>query len=564
MQTLEGNPGILPVRQGQAYVQIDHWTIIKVIYLDQIHTDLNNIVKDYDLLNNLTDWSNPQLQEFRNMKTHTDFIRDITSEKYHQLVPRRFKRGLIDPLGSVVKLITGNLDHTDALRYDRLITQLQNNQIVATKRLTLVTEIFDSLINTTETMNKNAVAMENRLKRVEIILREFSDKGNNVLFSTYISSIFSIIISSFRTIFIRLSEIETALALSKVSILHQALLNSTELLYHLKDIAKSASLVYPPTEMYLLNLEETIRVKSYVKGNRITFVMEVPLTDNYTYNYYKMYSLPIFHESDNKTFTIFPKYPFLLAKGNKYSPIERPCRLLAAGEHFLCTPDNQVTYPEPTCIEQLMKFDNDLTYCTRREIRLEEIKVQRVNPDSWILFTRIHTTVTKHCDSDVSKQPVFGTYFLTLNEPCDLEINGVWLRHHRQAQLTGWTTPLPLVTLPHLPASVNISSAGALNMDGIALDEIKYMVYSLKHSEMSNSVLSETETYETSARLGHVILGLVVISFIAIIVFALCRKIRKIVKTKQNYQENSQIDSPDNFPLRDGGVMIPPRPSVLD
>lgn len=105
-------------------------------------------------------------------------------------------------------------------------------------------------------------------------------------------------------------------------------------------------------------------------------------TDNLSYNYFKLYSLPIFHESENKTLAIIPKYPYLLAKGMKYLPLVKPCRPLSAGDQFLCTADNQALYYELTCVEQLMKLKDDHTPCKQREIQIEEVRVQQVNAAS--------------------------------------------------------------------------------------------------------------------------------------------------------------------------------------
>lgn len=554
LQSLEGNPGILPVKEGQAFVQTDYWTIVKVINLDIINRDLNEISNDFDQMNNLIDWNKPEFKEFQSINIHTQFIRDITFEKYNQLVPRRIKRGLINPLGSLIKIVTGNLDHEDAMKYDKLITQLHNDQIITSKKLTLVSEMFDSFINKSETMIENSVNLDNRLKYVEIMLKHITANEKNILFSTYILGMFNVLISSFRTLFVRLSEIETALALSKVAILHQSILNSTELLYNLQTISNYASLVYPPNEMNLLNLEQTICVKSYIKKEQVVFILEIPLTDNCTYNYYKLYALPIFHKPQNKTLTIFPKYPHLLAKGSKYLPIQRPCRSLSAGDNFLCTADDQAVYPEPTCIERLMKFDGDLLYCTQHQIQLEHTKVQRVNPNSWILYTQSESTLTKQCGNEMSKQPIFGTFLITIDEPCDLEINGIWIRHHIYTEVDT-VEPIPVITLPQLPPSENVSSTPALYMHGVDLDELKFMAYSLKHSEVIESVLDDQQDYKFSACLGFVSLSLVILSIIVLISYVLFKK---------NYRKNLKISCSDNFTLREGGVTVTPHPSALD
>lgn len=82
-------------------------------------------------------------------------------------------------------------------------------------------------------------------------------------------------IVNFRTIYIKLSEIETALAFSKVSVLHKSVINSAELLDLLKHIGKYDNLMYSVNEQNLMNIEESLSVKSYLKHNEITFFIEV-------------------------------------------------------------------------------------------------------------------------------------------------------------------------------------------------------------------------------------------------------------------------------------------------
>lgn len=563
LQKLDENPGLLPIKEGQAYVQTDHWTIIKVISLEKIYDDFNYVSTNYEQLCKLINWNVSYSHDFKSVKLHTEFIRHITKEKYRQLVPQqRFRRGLLNPLGSLIKIITGNLDHQDAIRIDNLTSHLNQNDIVISKKLTLVSKMFDSFINVTGTIDQNTLKLDNRLKITEKMLSDLAVTQNNWTFYTFVIGLFNVYTSSFHTIFIRLSEIETALALSKVSILHPSIVNSTELLYHLKLISNSQTLVYPPIEENLLKLEETICVKSYIKKNQITFIMEIPLTDRDIYNYYKLYSLPIFHESENKTLSIFPKYPYLLAKGTKYLPIVKPCRPLSAGDHFLCNADHRALYHELTCIEQLMRFDDDPTHCTQHQVQIEELKIQQVNSDSWILYSRLKTTLTKHCDSDVSKLSIFGTYLVTIDEPCDLEINGIRISHRIYIE-TDVVEPIPLVTLPQLRVGANLSSARALNLNGVNLDEVKYMAYSLKHSSVIESVLNERNDFKFSENLGYVSLSLVILSFIAFVFYVFRLKLLNSIPCVKNYRNQSQIDRTDNFPLRDGGVMLHPRPSAL-
>ena len=422
LQSLENNPGVYPVKEGQAYLQTDYWTIIKVLNLNRIYDDLNFVISKYNEFNTLVNKNISYLRDFQVTRLHVEYIRDITVQKYEQLVPqKRFKRGLFNPLGSLIKIITGNLDYNDAVRYEKIISQLANDQTTMSNKFTLISKMLDSFINTTEVLNQNSVVLDERLKIVESMIKELVSKDNHLVYTTYIISLFNLFVSNFRTIFIKLGEIETALAFSKISILHQSIINSTELLQHLLLISQTENLIYTPSAENLVKLEETINIKSYIKQNQITFIMEIPITDNITYNYYKLYSLPIFHKSENKTFSIIPKYPYLLAKGTKYLPIIKPCRSLAAGEQFLCKEYHQTLYPEITCIEQLLKFEDNVTQCEQRQIDIENVRIQRITSTSWILFSKFRNTLTETCNGDVNKYSIIGTYVMTLDEPCNVE-----------------------------------------------------------------------------------------------------------------------------------------------
>lgn len=530
--------------------------------LEQLHTDLTHINSEYQTLANLLHENRSYPQEIANLNKHVEYLRYITLEKYSQLVPRRARRGLIDPLGSLIKIVTGNLDHDDALKYDKLTSQLGKNQIVVSNKVTLISKMVESLINNTDLMNSNIIKLGERVQTVEVMFRELATQKNWV-FATYLLGLFNLFISNYRTVFIKLSEIETALALSRLSVLHPCIVNSTDLLSHLKSISNYGNLLYPPIETNLVRIEETITVKSYFKKNQITFIMEIPLSDNITYNYYKIYSLPIFREQVNLTFTIFPTYPFLMAKGMKYQPIAKPCRALPAGDEFLCTNYDRVLYAEPTCMEQLMRYNN-ATCCVQQPILIEAIKLQQVDDFNWIVYTRSKSTAIQKCNDEITRFPMFGTYMMTINEPCDVEVDGIQFRHHQAFIMNDDIEPMPIVNLPQLQNDVNtdpLSGAHALDMKNINLDELKYMSYVLKQSDLVYSVKSETDTYSSGWFIA--LTCVVVLSFLVFLLVVLRNKLMFILCLR-NHRTKRRNDNSDNFALEEGEVMRRPHPSALD
>lgn len=241
----------------------------------------------------------------------------------------------------------------------------------------------------------------------------------------------------------------------------------------------------------------------------------------------------------------------------KYLLIIIPCRSLAAGEQFLCDEQNQPPYPETTCIEQLLKFEENPTHCEQQHINIEEVRVQRITSTSWILFSKYRKTLTKSCNGDVSKYPVVGTYIMTLDEPCNVDIENIKIRRHHDITETDPVEPAEILVLPQLPMNINgtpkLSQERVLDMRGINLDEVKFM-----SSVLKQSVYSESErNHSGSEILGYSfcisVLLLVISVFLLLYIFR-----NKILKLKCCRNHRVVINKQtDNFELREGGVMSP-------
>ncbi|XP_049867824.1 uncharacterized protein LOC126368021 [Pectinophora gossypiella] len=556
LQKIENNPGLLPVKLGTAVKQDDKWVIIKVLDLSGIRDDINFNIHKYREFDKLIDIHKPYVNEFKGMKTQLDHIIQNVCNKFNQLVPsHRFKRGLIDPLGSLIKIITGNLDHNDALKYDKLLSELQGKQVDANKKLTIISKMLHNLVNSSETLQENTLILEERLKRIERIVKNIATKENNSVYATYVLGMYNLFISNFRSMYLTISEVETALAFSKVTILHQSIVNSTELLTLLQSISKTDNLVYPVNENNLIKIERTIEVKAYVKGNQVTFLMEVPLIDNNTYTYYRLYPLPIFNQSINRTTLIVPKYPFLLVKGSTYLPLASSCKEIAANE-FICTTENIVPYPEDTCAEQLMKFQSDLSLCTPHAVTMESTKLQRVSDHNWILYIGKNTIFTRKCLEDISKQFLHGTYLLNIDDNCDIYIENVKLSRRRYYSEDIKFDITPVINLPEVqPANISLSTA--ISLKGINLDDLKQLSSELTKetlvSESENRVI-EIRSVSIATVVLYVILPLILVCFIVI------RYKSFILRCVRNHQSS---ESPDDFVLREGGVMQRDVPRII-
>lgn len=126
IDSLESGPGILPFKLGNTKIISHYHSFLNSIDLDEIRnqTVLTKIqisdVKLY-LNNKSSSLYEPHLHYLENKL-------DRAISFLNTFGHNRVKRGLINGLGSVIKSISGNLDYTDAIRYNNAITTLQNNE----------------------------------------------------------------------------------------------------------------------------------------------------------------------------------------------------------------------------------------------------------------------------------------------------------------------------------------------------------------------------------------------------------------------------------------------------
>lgn len=549
LQKIENNPGILPVKEGQAFKEEDKWLIVKILDLSGISNDLEFHILKFKEFIKLVNRHKPFVNELMGIRTQVEYIRNITVVKFRQLVPlRRYKRGLLKPLGSLIKVVSGNLDNDDAIRYDALISRIGSKEMVNDKKITLITRMLDSFINSTEISHKNTLILDKRLKTIENLIADKNGKESSCLYLSYTLSMFDMFMSMFRTIYITLNEIETALAFSKVSVLHQSIINSTELLHLLKSIEQVNHLVYEAHESNLLKLERIIKVKAYVKENQITFILEVPLTDKNTYNYFKIYSLPIYKDSINKTVVVFPEFPYLLVKDSKYLPVTKPCEKIAVDDNFLCNDDNVAQFPSLTCAEQLLEFQADPTSCVPYAVDIEDTKVQRISLDSWIVFTRKPTVLVEKCSHDNIRESLLGTYIVTTTEDCEIYLDEYKLSYRRTFAESVQYKITPIVTLPELK-SINMTSLATVNIKNINLEEMKHFSRFLKLKE---SVFSESENEISGVNMKSVSLGTILLYLILSLVIIGFLAYRFMLMRNDRIRASAR---PDNFALNEGGVM---------
>lgn len=481
--------------------------------------------------------------ESSNLLSQLEYLKNITNEKYEQLVPHaRNKRGLINPLGSIIKIITGNLDHDDALKYDRLFEQYKKDQITTNEKISIISQTIESFTNNSELINNNFNKIAKKLERFKNELN--TTKLYNMHYSDMLNT-YNLLMHNFRTIYIRLSELETALAFSKLLILHQSIINSQELLSVLKIIEKHNKLICKVEPQNLIKIEQSLTLKAYMKNHIITFIIEVPLVQENPYTYYRLYPLPMYNPITNQTLIVNPLYPYLLANDLSFGFRSSPCKTIVDDDTYICY-EQDTTYDDDSCVIELMKYTTNTMSCFQVPIHIEDVKLQRIRDNRWILYSRKTNVITNKCNHELSKQSVQGTYILTIDDTCECTINDIHLKLNKFDIEDSSPGSLPIISLPEISSQVPVDSP-PVNLEKIDLSDIRYLSYVLKQSK--SDVTSVPSASAPNILLTITIILMFLIFSITILYFVYQRRF-----CKRNDPSEIHNSSDNSIPNR-GGVM---------
>lgn len=542
LQALDRNPGILFTKTGVAVISSDKWTIAKVLDIKPLEEDLRfnvQLLSELDKLikiyfnKNFTD-------NFVDVRSQVAYIKNITLNKFTQIFPNiRIKRGLINPLGSLIKMITGNLDNDDAIQYDKLINEMKTQQNQNNRKLTVITEMVQLLTNSTIILNNNLAQINNKIEMIAQNLMESEYLGIQFI-NTY-----NLLIHNFQVIYTYLDEIETSLSFSRLGVLHQSIIESNKLLQLLENINNKEKLVFTPSLENLVKIEQVITLKAYLKENQITYLLEIPLIEKDTYIYYKLIPLPVL--SFNSTVVIIPKYPYLLAKGLKTRLFTHPCQEVDEFR-FLCTDDGMLQYIQDPCITDLMTYAENVTSCIQIPITIEKIRIQFLQTNRWILYSRDEELLTKTCDGELLHHKIKGTYIMTLDDPCEVKIQDIILKK-RQMYIENITyyPELPILNLPTLFLPDERKPAPPVNLEGLDLMDLKLLSLALKKSDTENSESVKAIIEVRSISVWTLGLYILICIMLCYLVYKYHPKL--LLKTCSRSSPKK-----DNFELKEGGV----------
>jgi hypothetical protein len=318
LESLDEGPGLLPFRLGATRLTTHFHTFLQYINLKGIDDKINQLqiqLSDYShrLSNDTSLLYELQISyissKLVNLVKHLDTLK-----------PRRMKRGLIDGLGSIIKSITGNLDNSDAIKYDNDIKILQddNNKIghELNNHVSLCKEWMVQHSIVISKLISNQVKINETL---ELILDSNAQKDYSLLKYAKFAQYLAIITENVNDVLEEIIRIENTLAFIQASSLHHSML-STDILNHMIQILVKIYGKEKVLELELRHYYDIIKPGYYYSGDKIVIIFKMPIFSKDIHDLYKLAVAP-----NKLKQALVPPYPYIATNRNGYVYIEAEC-----------------------------------------------------------------------------------------------------------------------------------------------------------------------------------------------------------------------------------------------
>lgn len=208
------------------------------------------------------------------------------------------KRGTIDFLGRVMKLLVGTLDDEDAAYYNKHIDLFKKNEMTLQLSMREQTHVIKSTMShfnhTTTVISKNQELLSKAIDSLQNEVQTQAKWIHTAIKRVIMSEQIELLDINLNELHAELSTLIDAILLARVGQLHPSILGPRELLSQLQKIHSMSKLNLPidlehdPFE----NMFKVISVGAYAQKDKIVLVVKVPLAANDEYSVFKVNPLP--------------------------------------------------------------------------------------------------------------------------------------------------------------------------------------------------------------------------------------------------------------------------------
>ncbi|CAB3232759.1 unnamed protein product [Arctia plantaginis] len=183
--------------------------------------------------------------------------------------------------------------------------------------------------------------------------------------------------------------------------------------------------------------EKAIIVKAFSTNGTLTFILDIPIVAEQSYNLLHLYSIP-----NNNDTILIPKNPILILGNDEFAYPHEPCTEIAEDNVICKHLEWQPLLHSTDCIAQLLQHQEPHN-CTYATASYDNNIVQQIKENSWIVIMKQDEVVKTICNNDVQYQRNKGVFLITTDNNCKVQIRDRVLMTHKRYINQRETIPLP-------------------------------------------------------------------------------------------------------------------------
>ncbi|XP_055542342.1 uncharacterized protein LOC129728013 [Wyeomyia smithii] len=326
------------------------------------------------------------------------------SDNYNQLKPiRRQKRGILNPLGTFIKSITGNLNDNDL----QLIRQAIKNSKIKTNSLTdndnrqiRINQQFETKIN-------DLIQHDNE-NQIEVLRRISNIVNNaNAMYENHLKGIVHDIFLNLDLLNNQLRDIFEIIQLSRIGILSRAILNDNETEFILEKLEKQNIPINNIDQIY-----EFLSIETHHENSKMIFIIKIPIFLSEHFQYIKFETLPFF----NRTISTF--YNLAVLSKTQTFAVKNDCTIVE--NYRICKRQEIVNITGDGCIDNALQGIN--ASCPYEEHR-NEMDIKPIDDHTLIIRNAVQP-VLLDSDCNIKSRQIAGTLLFSYPN-CSVSINGI-------------------------------------------------------------------------------------------------------------------------------------------
>nr|CAH7757828.1 unnamed protein product [Callosobruchus chinensis] len=313
----------------------------------------------------------------------------------------------------------------------------------------------------------NQLLLENQIKKLSSDLIETQTyESNSIILRDTITEI----IILYQVIISILQDIENSITFAKLGTMQPSIIKPSYLIKALNSIAPKPLAGQLPIEVTLDNIpvfEKLLKISCYTLHRKVIYILHVPIVYASHFEYYHLYSIPIFHKSQFKL--VIPSGKYLVKNELHYAFARDKCTEMVP-KHYICN-EMDLRRIEKTnpCEVQLLESKSPTT-CQGVDAVITEPMMKRLNDSrQWILLIPVETAITLSCERGEEVIRVLGSYLAEIPVACTLQLNEDLITDQEPVSIRNQP-----ILFSNIDVNISLSNPKnfSLHLDQAELDEI--------------------------------------------------------------------------------------------